>query len=466
MYQLYQDDYDNKIHFKTSKNWQYDPKTDNGRNKNIVDLNEIEVHGKISELARAVADRTKPRLKPSDVENLLKAMSEKSFRPRAGKNQRNGYIRSSYCDDLKQHKGIMMVKKVLTISGYRETLRAYCSEVYLPLLKEMYPEEQVYSVIKESIVSPYEEMVKYLKPQGFPEVNEMLLIVSSFSGVREDQIQDPYATIPNLTMEDCAIILHGFREGKIRKKGDTNNSYIKIGIKMDPTGTEFPKYFTESDIPMLNGVPESEMESPNFKHQMICLVDISAKNKISFSPMAIELFDKSIVLDAFIDATLCATTQPGKRLLGWVHEDDPSKLQTVRLTKEMIDTKVKEMDDDAPDNAELRENGIPFVRRGFLESSSQKFLFGADANLKTSKSIELIHDLDRWAATKQHLICGRPFSEPVRDPKWIRDNYKGPVGNSDYPTDLIREKLMQSAKHWDSNSAAKRKNSKMISKIK
>ena len=137
------------------------------------------------------------------------------------------------------------------------------------------------------------------------------------------------------------------------------------------------------------------------------------------------------------------------------------------MTKETIDRKVKEFDDNSPKNAVLRANGIPLIRRGYIEKSSEKFLFGVDKESdKVQKSIEVVQDLDKWAATKQHLICGRPFVEPVRDPEWIAQNYKGLVGKVNYPEQLIRDKMTQSATFWDPNSAAKRKNSRKISNLK
>jgi hypothetical protein len=173
-------------------------------------------------------------------------------------------------------------------------------------------------------------------------------------------------------------------------------------------------------------------------------------------------------LDAFIDATLCKSTKPGKRLLGWVDDNDSSKFKTIKLSKELIDQKVKEFDDNSPNNAVMRANGIPFIRRGFIEESAKAFLYGVERKeVEIQKSIETVEDLDRWAATKQHLICGRPFDEPVRDPEWIKANYtkgKGLVGKIDYPNQIIRDKLTQSAIHWDPNSAAKRSKSRQIAR--
>jgi hypothetical protein len=486
LYEYYQQDYENKIHFKKSKNWAFDQKNDGGRNKHFIDLNYFELNGKLPEIARAVADRTNPHLKANDVEALLNAMAGKTFRPRAGANNRNGYTRQIPIDDLAVHKGIWVQKKVLNLAGFKGAIKTYVSEVYLLYLKDLFPEEDCYANIKHLLGDPMEMFVCYLSGRCYrfdnegklnltegdlPNISldEMTMIVKSFAGVNYSHIKDPYKDIPDLTPADCAIILHGMKNGKIRKHGDIVNHYLKIGIRTDQNLVEFPRYYSESDIPMINDVNVSEMESEFYHHQILNLVEIiPTQKKVTFSPMAIELFDKDIILDAFIDATLCKSTKPGKRLLGWVDDNDSSKFKTIKLSKELIDQKVKEFDDNSPNNAVMRANGIPFIRRGFIEESAKAFLYGVERKeVEIQKSIETVEDLDRWAATKQHLICGRPFDEPVRDPEWIKANYKkekGLVGKIDYPNQIIRDKLHQSAIHWDPNSAAKRSKGRQIAR--
>lgn len=477
LYEYYQQDYENKIHFKKSKNWAYDQKNDNGRNKYFIDLNYLELGGKLPEIARAVADRTNPHLKANDVEALLTAMAGKTFRPRCGANSRNGYTRQIPIDDLEAHKGIWVQKKFLHIHGFKNVIKAYVSEVYLIYLKDLFPEENCYANIKHLLGDPMDIFVNYISGRYYnskgelvgnleevppPTFEDMATIVKSFAGVSYDKVDDPFNTIPDLTPTDCAIILHGMKNGKIRKHGDTVNHYLKIGIRTDQNLVEFPRYYCESDIPMINDVNVSE----DYHYQLLNLVEIiPTQKKVTFSPMAIELFDKDIILDAFFDATLCKSTKPGKRLLGWVDENDSSKFKTIKLSRELIDEKVKEFDDNSPNNAVMRANGIPFIRRGFIEESAKSFLYGVERKeIETQKSIETVEDLDRWAATKQHLICGRPFDEPVRDPEWIRKNYKGLVGTIDYPNQIIRDKLHQSASFWDPNSASKRSKGRQIAR--
>lgn len=470
LYEYYQQDYESKINFKKSKNWGYDQKNDNGRNKFFIDLNYLELNGKLPEIARAVSDRTNPHLKANDVEALLTAMSGKTFRPRTGANNRNGYTRQIPIDDLAVHKGTWVQKKVLNLHGFKSVVKAYAAEVYMLYVKDLFPEEDCYANIKHLIGDPMDVLVNYLSKGGnLPAITleEMTMIVKSFTGINQNEIRDPFNDIPDLTQTDCTIILHGMKNGRIRKYGDVVNHYLRIGIRTDQNLVEFPRYYCESDIPMINDVSVSE----DYHHQILNLVEIiPTQKKVTFSPMAIELFDKEIILDAFIDATLCKSTKPGKRLLGWADDNDSSKFKTIKLTKEIIEQKVKEFDDNSPNNAVLRENGIPFIRRGAIEESAKAFLYGIDQQKEhVQKSIETVKDLDRWAATKQHLICGRPFDEPVRDPEWIKKNYVeagGLVGTVDYPNQIIRDKLNQSASHWDPNSAAKRTKSRQIAKLK
>lgn len=299
---------------------------------------------------------------------------------------------------------------------------------------------------------------------------KMIEIVKSFDNVKfNDSIDDPYKTIPELGYMEAILIMYGFEKGVFRKFGDSSKTYLKLEIIQDPMGIEFPKYPSESDLPMLEGVAVPANDDLVANPKMISVVEV-ARGKLYFSPMAIELFDSSIIQDAFIDAILCSTTSPGKRLLGWTDERDVSKFKTFRLLQETIKQKVKEFDDDAGYGATLRANGIPFTRRGHIEDSSKAILYGignvsAPMSRHHARSVEVIDNLDKWAATQQFLICGLPFTEPVRDPEWIRKNYTGSVGKVDYPDAIIREKLAESAKHLEPNSAEGRKRSRKIAKL-
>ena len=140
--------------------------------------------------------------------------------------------------------------------------------------------------------------------------------------------------------------------------------------------------------------------------------------------------------------------------------------------REAIIEKVRAYDEDSGPGAVLRENGIPFIRRGHIEDSAKIMLYGIEngpeKQSKFKKSVDTIANLDKWAATQQHLICGLPFDEPVRDPEWIKANYLicgGKLGKVNYPHDAIIEKLSDATRHQEPNAAESRKKSRAISKI-
>ena len=63
-----------------------------------------------------------------------------------------------------------------------------------------------------------------------------------------------------------------------------------------------------------------------------------------------------------------------------------------------------------------------------------------------------IADVDEYAASEQHIRCGRPFDEPVRTPEWISKMYTGPMGNMNYPIDMIQERQKHVRDKWEKNS--------------
>jgi hypothetical protein len=72
-----------------------------------------------------------------------------------------------------------------------------------------------------------------------------------------------------------------------------------------------------------------------------------------------------------------------------------------------------------------------------------------------AKTREVIMDLDYYSALQQHIACGRPLDEPVRDPAWIKEQYLGKAKQPlnlglDYPHDIAEEK-MKMTKIWTSS---------------
>lgn len=459
MYDYFRSDVHKRIQFKVTKNYGHNKDVDGTARKTFTDLNYIEIAGGMDLAADQISARTSPRLTNGEVKGILKQLMETSFMPRSGASERNGYFQDMYSDDLERHRAACMPKRMLTLQNYRMLLKTWAQEVHTAYYWPSYAGE-TYAAAKARIdaIAPTPEDVIFLSittrdgPQQVPplttppqlERESALRVVRSFHGVNEAHIVgDPNHTIPGMTQRDAVLILHAMdTSGAFHEKG-TPATYSRINIWSDPNLVEFPRFLSEADIPE---IPSTMIHAVKKIGQ-----------KIYFSPMAIALFDKSIILDAFIDATICRSTRPGKRLLGWMDERDQSVFQVVRLSPETIDAKVRAYDEAAPEGAVLRENGIPFKRRGYIEASTRTMLYGIEAgpkkDVKHPKSLEVVRDLDRYAATQQHLICGA--TGPIKDPAWIRENYKGRMGTVDYPESIIREKLKESSSHWKPNASTK-----------
>merc|ERR1712093_291827 len=149
---------------------------------------------------------------------------------------------------------------------------------------------------------------------------------------------------------------------------------------------------------------------------------------------------KEVILDAFIYSVLCKTTRPGKYLLGWPDPRDDTRLRTLELTQEMIEERCRAFDADSPADAVSRFEGIPFKRRGHREKSTHPYLYGIEKSKaveeQVDKNIEVVADLDRWAAERQAKICGLERPPMVHDDEF----YTGQTGNTNYPEEQIQDK--------------------------
>lgn len=273
-----------------------------------------------------------------------------------------------------------------------------------------------------------EELVQ-LKTRAIHNIplNSIERIVRSFFN-SPDQIQDPYiqAQNLNLTYQQCQMILFGFERGFIMEVGSDSVQYERRSIVRDPADIRFPHYISEDDIPQIYGV---SVHDPPSKHN-IRIVEIS-KGRVCFSPAAAKLFDRNMILEAFMWATFCETTPPGKRVLGWEHPEDISKASVVAWDQNFIHGKIRKYNEENPLGVN-RLNGIAFKRRG-------------------TYGIETVYDLDYWSAEKQHDICGRTqTTEPVRDPVWINNHCR--FGTLDYPKTYLDKQKKVKDTLWRVNS--------------
>jgi hypothetical protein len=261
----------------------------------------------------------------------------------------------------------------------------------------------------------------------------------------------------NFTRQELFLLLFGLREGYIIEPG-TPAKYLKRTIVRDE---EYPRFASEANIPMLNNVP---FNSAEYAANTIKLVEIFPK-KVCVSLMGLEVVDRNILINAFNFAALSSHTQPGKILMGWPDDNDTTKLQTVKWSQKEIDTMVQNLDHHAPPGAISRTTGIPFKRRE-VSTSGEEYLLTGKRQQPTDvlpMAIEIVGDMEEYAATQQHLICGKPLNEPVRTDRYIREHiYKGQVGELDYPNAIIKEQQKIANAQWEPNSAKAFKSGKSI----
>ena len=449
------------------------------------------------------------------------------FTPTTG--GRNGYFRRMLEDELRYHKGVVVVKKQLEAGNYADLLRDWCRERFLvhyeSLCRKLHIRERTYDECRKVIdrITTIPEDIVFmdllLTDELFPDaedqqerrlslwrrVNELPYAVDmeSVRGALYDYDLDE-ETLARYTEEellylylisakdpddtdmlahlidhyhdlklspiifDSELIASGFRDGVIPeglsyrnatlvqyalklnqfyRTGVPERTYVAHNVWTDKHGVDFPRFMGESMIPNIC--------NDNSTSHVISMVEIDSK-RVCFSPMALHMFDPNIIQEAFIYATLCHSTAPGKRLMGTTDERDSTKFRVMRLSTDTIANKVKAYDAVAEPHTVLRANGIAFQRRGHMEGTMQNLLGVQETRYKVS--LETVTHLDEHAALQQHLLCGRSFDEPVRTPQWLRENYikaGGTVGKVDYPDSLIKERNLSTSQVWEANRIGK-----------
>ena len=466
MYDLYQGDHHKEISFKSDRNYKHDPTIDGKLNRTYTDLNMLEINAKHAEIAASIANDPSIHLAQSDILALFQTMSRESFVPR--EKNRYGYRRKIFADELAQnHRGKRAVMRILTASETQNVVMCIKNEVVdtvyydicrrsqglepyryinLQLAKSI---DMFQSVRADELIMIYrfsDIEFDYAGPDTLSQVATLIRTTRQLSTEQETRLRSAFFddNPPNLKLEDQVILLWGLELGWIRERGDTENQCVKVPIIRD--NVAFPHFATAADLPELDT-------------EQIPVVDVTSKNRLCFSPAAIPLFDKEIIVDAFVQATLCKTTVPGKRLLGWMDDRDISKLRTVRFSREFIDERVDLFDDSSSDAAISRHEGIGFQRHQFIERSGQAFMSEIQERPnEISSSMEVVRDLDRHAATLHYKRCGLDLNTLVVHDT---DIYKGRVGRVNYPDDIINEKEATRRANWAPNSVAP--NSRILS---
>lgn len=462
-YDIYQSDFNDTIKFKLEKNPSYSKDQKDKACPMLINLNHMCVYVSLEELGRMVQPYT--RLAQDDCVAAFQRMSEMSFPPHVGSDDRNGYTFYPTTDIL-QHKGERRPKIVIRhnsmridIQGILRTLaQVYLSTVINKIGKfrarnqaDCARWQREWNLMSdEAIVFLYAELDQWdcgpeRIAQTLSDLSRIPLHPEDTVGL-DDVVYSMFGVDSSWTLEYALqkleelnymwfrIIEHCQEQGYVSKRGEAEGFYLERQVLDGNDSCPYSHFACSNDIPQLNNTPVGEYHDAKIK-----VVDINPKY-ISFSPMAITLFDKNIIIEAIEHAVMCGTTKPGKRLLGWQLEDNSTLARTLNWSTEYINKRITSLNDNLPPEAENRFNGVPFRRRGYMTKAAM-------IRLKVKQNvadapIEVVDDLDKWSATNQHMRCGFPVTDPVHTPEWIRENFLahgGIPGQDNYPESLHRE---------------------------
>jgi hypothetical protein len=440
-------------------------------NSMLTDLNYLQVTGNLDKVASNVAPLTKGKIPQNSVVGILKRLSNIYFAPRHGDNARNGYDSDVGADDLLLHR-TEEVPKVWLTHDYLAIIREFVIEYrylymhdvviklraegaigldsfagakkYFYETKKFTDEDIVLLRIMKSdwTFANVDARLKYYRETAKLQNDAQLerILAACITGPRVAGDTESVADAMKFNYVRCVFLFHMIDVEYVAEPGKSNRRK-KLNIVTDPSDIQFPHVRSEDDIPQLLGHPIEHRQS-----YQIRIVDLESRKNVCFAPSACVLFDKQIIIDAFNAAVICAKTPVCKYILGWPHPDNPSKAQTMSHSERFIKSYIAEYARLNP-NAENRNNGVIFHRRGYT-STSTAAMIGTVTN--DTSNFERIEDLNVHAATYQHHVCG--LTDTVRTPTWIRNNYGGVVGSINYPQQLIDEELAEQKKNWDINA--------------
>jgi hypothetical protein len=224
------------------------------------------------------------------------------------------------------------------------------------------------------------------------------------------------------------------------------------------------------------------------------VVEFGERGEIHIMPWVAHHFLSSKIIEALRYATYCSTTRIGKILLGMHLPHDQQNLQVEKITPDSLQEFIDFFDiragwhqgkfigDAAEEAAALpsRYTGLCFDRVGAMGKTDALF-FTEVAPAPTARPTEewqikstaetnamgrsrrVIPDLDYHSAREQHMRCGRPLTEPVRDPRWIEQQYEQGCAaqqrktnmNMDYPYECTFE-LEERKERWMTDSKVRK----------
>lgn len=233
---------------------------------------------------------------------------------------------------------------------------------------------------------------------------------------------------------------------------------IKIQKNL-PDGTKrFPDHFTKNNADPK--IPRCEADMPRMAAPgalTLPAVELGKDGDVHIMPWVAHHFLSNKIVEALRYATFCSTTKTGKILLGTSLPHDQQNLRVEKITPEYLEEMIVEFDKEEGWDATgihfnpkcgdknlampSRRVGLSFDRVSALGETDALF-FTAVAPAPTAmttaewqakseadtaamgRSRRVIEDLDYHSAREQHMRCGRPLHEEVRDPRWIEKQYQ------------------------------------------
>lgn len=267
-------------------------------------------------------------------------------------------------------------------------------------------------------------------------------------------------------------------------------------VKHLPQGTQaFPSYLCKRNSDPLVYRCEEDMPRMGDPGE-ICLpaVEFGERGEIHIMPWVAHHFLSSKIIEALRYATYCSTTRLGKILLGMHLPHDQQNLQVEKITPDSLREFIDFFDfkagwhqgkftGDAAEEASAlpsRYTGLCFDRVGAMGKTDALFFtevapaptacptkeWQIKSTAETNamgRSRRVIPDLDYHSAREQHMRCGRPLTEPIRDPRWIEQQYEQGCAaqqrktnmNMDYPYECTFE-LEERKEGWMTDSKVRK----------
>lgn len=427
LYELYTQQRDASTYIRREFNLQYNSRTMDVIDKELVNLNYLQIKGSLQDVAIVIARKTDPRMPVEMVKEGLIHLAKKTM-----------MITKAYeptkPSSLAPHVQQRFEKHVI------ETLPNATVGEQIEALARTFPSDQQYDIT----IADIETVVNSIKiTANMPPQWGTLDAASKaeFLGLTDDHVKS---------------MLRLFALNRVWQVGTAPDYYIVRG-----------------------GVTEEQLMIP--PHYMnVVVIDDSSRNRksVSFIPSARTIFKKEVILEALENALICGSTKPGKRILGWPHESNTSMFKTVNWTQDYINYAVDVLDqaDRYRDkNNEYRENphfvsrkkGIVVNKRGYANMNIER-IYRPQSRIRSNETnaapIEVISDLNLWSAMRQHIKCPNPLTEPIMHPEYTKGLYynaiRDPALNIEklghhsmnYPDQIIEDLKIMEQQLWRNRS--------------